>query len=450
MRSLLVVILIGIGLAGGVVSRHAALLMYVWFSLFRPVEWVWWNLAPLRLSLVTGLLLLVPSLLTGILPNVTHPLSILSWIFMGCVLVAHYTTYISPADWAWVDQFARLLVVSGLAVSLATTKPRLSQLIAVIAGSFAFYSAKAGVVSMLGGGVQFAEGQAGAFVDNNGYALAVNMAIPFMATAAVTLTVPFPGIKYIRQGFWLCIPLSVITVIATMSRGGLLGLGALAIVGVLLQRRPILWGTGLAVVGGLVFAFAPKPEGYMERMNTITTYEEVGENSALSRLHFWRVAVDMVDDNPLGVGLRNYDLAYDDYDFLDGAFGSGRSVHSSHFQVLAETGYLGFAVWLAMFAYAFIICLRIRYGAAALAGLSDEDRRYYIVSATSLAASMFAFVVGGAFIAAANNDFTWMTFGVTAALHRMYKADALALLPARVDADRAAAVIPRPRRKAIA
>ncbi len=450
MRSLLILILIGIGLAGGVVSRHVALLMYVWFSLFRPVEWVWWNLAPLRLSLVTGLMLLVPSLLTGIFPNITHPLSILSWIFMGCVLVAQFTTYLPPPDWAWVDQFARLLVVSGLAVSLATTKPRLSQLIAVIAGSFAFFSAKAGVVSMLGGGVQFSQGQAGAFIDNNGYALAVNMAIPLMATAALTLTVPFPGIKYIRQGFWLCIPLSVITVIATMSRAGLLGLGALAVVGVLLQRRPILWGTGIAVAGGLIFVLAPKPEGYMERMNTITTYEEVGEASALSRLHFWRIATVMVADNPLGVGLRNYDLVYDDYDDLDGAYGRGRSVHSSHFQVLAETGYLGFVVWIAMFAHAFTICLRIRYGATAQAGLSPEDRRYYMVSATSLAASMFAFIVGGAFIASANNDFTWMTFGVTAALDRMYKADVLALKPARIDAERAAAVIPRPRRKAIA
>ena len=155
MRSIFILILIGLGLAGGLVSRHVALLAYVWFSLFRPVEYAWVDLSALRLSLVTGLVLLVPSLLTGVFPNVTHPLSVLSWLFMACVLVAQSTTFL-PTDWSWVDQLARLLVVSGLSVSLATTKPRLSQLIAVIAGSFAFYSAKAGLVSMLGGGVQFA------------------------------------------------------------------------------------------------------------------------------------------------------------------------------------------------------------------------------------------------------------------------------------------------------
>ncbi len=449
MRSIFVLLIIGMGLAGGIVSRHVALLAYVWFSLFRPVEYVWMDLSSLRLSLLTGLVLLVPSLLTGIFPNITHPLSILSWLFMGCVLIAQYTTYI-PTDWSWVDQFARLLVVSGLCVSLATTKPRLSQLIAVIAGSFAFYSAKAGLVSMLGGGVQFAEGQAGAFVDNNGYALAVNMAIPFMATAAVTLTVPFPGIKYIRQAFWICIPLSVVTVIGTMSRAGLLGLGTLALVFALLQRRPVLWTTGMVVGGALVFTLAPKPDGYMERMGTITKYEEVGEGSALGRLHFWRIAFIMTADNPLGVGLRNYDHAYDDYDDSGGAFGRGRSVHNSHLQVMTEEGYAGFLIWLTMFGYALIACVRIRFGAAKLQGLSAEDRQFYQVTATSLAASMLAFMVGGAFIASANNDFTWMTFGVVAATHRMYRAEVLALKPARVDTDRAAAVIPRARRKAIA
>lgn len=449
MRSIFIIVLIGMGLAGGLISRHVALLAYVWFSLFRPLEFQWMDLSSLRLSLLTGLVLVVPSLLTGIFPNVTHPLSILSWLFMGCVLVAQFTTYIAT-DWGWVDQFARLLVVSGLSVSLATTKPRLTQLIAVIAGSFAFYSAKGGLVSILNGGMQFSEGQAGAFADNNGYAMAVNMAIPLMATAAATLSMPLPGAKYVRQGFWLCIPLSIVTVIGTMSRAGLLGLGTLALVLALLQRRPVVWTTGIVAAGALIFVLAPKPEGYVERMGTIYTYEEVGEGSALGRLHFWRIATLMADDNPFGVGLRNYDRAYDDYDDSQGAYGRNRSVHSSHLQVLAELGYAGLAIWVLIFSYAIVTCLRIRFKAAKLVGLTDDDRSFYMTVATALAASMLAFLVGGMFISAANNDFTWITFGVVAALDRMYRADVIALRPARVDTDRAAAVIPRVRRKAIA
>lgn len=449
MRSIFVLVLIAIGFAASVVSRQAALYTYVWFSLFRPLEWMWMDVSSLRLSLVAGLLLLVPSLLTGKLPNVSHPLNLIAWLFLGTVLTAQYTTYLR-LDLYWVDQFVRLLVVSTLMVTLIKTRDHFSQLVAVMAGSFAFYSAKAGVASILGGGVQFAEGQAGAFVDNNGYALAINMALPLMAATSVTLQAPLPGLKRWRRAFLIAIPLSIITVIGTMSRAGLLGLGTLAVVTSLLQRRPVMWLSGMAVAGGLFFAFAPKPEGYMERMQTITTYEEVGEGSALSRLHFWQVAYEMAKANPLGVGLRGYDRAYDDHDFSGGAYGSGRSVHNSHLQVLSEEGFAGFTLWVLAFAVAFWICLRMRFSAAKRPGLSDEDRSYYITMSTAFAASMVAFLVGGTFIAVSNNDLTWMTFGAVATLDRIYRAHLASLAPAAVSADRAAPVVPRARRKAIA
>jgi putative inorganic carbon (hco3(-)) transporter len=449
MRSALVLVLIFAGLAGSLLSRHIGLLNYVWFSLFRPIEWIWWNVYWMRLSLVSGLMLIVPCLLTGKLPNVTHPISLLSWAFMGTVVIAHYTSYLA-SNLDWVDQFFRLLLVVTLSITLVDTKAKLTHLVAVIAGSFAFFSAKAGVSYLMGGGAVFAEGQAGAFADNNGYALAVNMAIPLMAAAGTTLQWNVPALKRIRQGFLVSIPLSVLTVIGTMSRAGLLGLAALGVVFVGLQRRPLLWGGGVLTVAALTFAVAPLPEGYLERMQTIRTYEEVGEGSALSRFHYWHIAVVMVERHPFGVGLRRYDEAYDAHDDSAGAWGFSRSVHNSHLEVLAELGYMGFVLWLVIFAYAFWACLKVRFGAVSLPGLSDDDRALYVNLSTAYMASMFAFIVGGSFIAAANNDLTWMTFGCIAITERLYRADVAALRPARVATDRAAAVVPRPQRKAIA
>jgi putative inorganic carbon (hco3(-)) transporter len=449
MRSIFVLFLIAIGFTGAVVSRHYGLLTYVWFALFRPVDWMWWNVAPLRLSLVAGLLFLVPCILTGKLPNVTHPMSILSSLFFGTVVVAHYTSYL-PSNLDWVDQFARLLIVCTLSITLVDTKKKLSQLVAVMAGSFAFFSAKAGFFFLLGGGVQFSAGQAGAFIDNNGYALAVNMAIPLMAAAASTLQADVPYLKQFRQSFLLCIPFSIMTVIGTMSRAGLLSLGALAVVVTILQRRPFLWAGGMLLGGLLTYAVVPLPEGYVDRMQTIQTYEQVGEGSALSRFHFWRIALVMAERHPFGVGLRRYDDAYDDHDDTAGYWGSHRSVHNSHLGVLAEQGYAGFALWILTFAYAYWTCMRVRFGATSLPGLSDEDRRFYVTIATAFMASMFAFIVGGSFIAASNNDLTWLTFACIAILQRLYRADAAALREKPIATDRAAAVVPRPRRQAIA
>jgi putative inorganic carbon (hco3(-)) transporter len=174
----------------------------------------------------------------------------------------------------------------------------------------------------------------------------------------------------------------------------------------------------MAVVIATALPFIPLPKGYTERMTTIVTYESTGEESATSRLHFWEVAWDMAIDRPLGVGMRNFDYAYDSYDFLDGRFGRGRAVHNSHLQVLAEQGFVGFFLWVGAFATAISLCMRMRrIGRSQLAGTPDGEFVFFMAGA--LIISMVAFMVGGTFIALALNDLTWMTFALVAALDRI-------------------------------
>src|SRR3989442_7212681 len=164
----------------------------------------------------------------------------------------------------------------------------------------------------------------------------------------------------------------------------------------------------------------PMPQGFLNRLRTIETYNEVGDQSALGRLHFWQVALHMVADQPFGIGLHNYVPTYDRYDFTNGQYGRGRAVHSSHLEVLAETGYLGAAIWSGLFAFGFVACVRIR--ARARGGeLEPDDRTFLRSAAAGLMASMAAFIVGGAFLAIALNDITWLTFGLVAALDRISK-----------------------------
>ena len=57
-----------------------------------------------------------------------------------------------------------------------------------------------------------------------------------------------------------------------------------------MQRRRALALTAICVAAAAGYWFVPGPDSYVNRMNTIGTYEEVGDTSALSRLHYWRVA----------------------------------------------------------------------------------------------------------------------------------------------------------------
>ena len=126
----------------------------------------------------------------------------------------------------------------------------------------------------------------------------------------------------------------------------------------------------------------------------------------------------MAKDRPFGVGMRNFDYAYDSYDFLDGHYGHGRAVHNSHLQVLAEQGFIGFFLWIAAFVTAISRCMRMRkIGRGQLA--NSPDGEFVFIMAGSLIVSMVAFIVGGTFIALALNDLTWMTFALVAALDRV-------------------------------
>jgi putative inorganic carbon (HCO3(-)) transporter len=162
----------------------------------------------------------------------------------------------------------------------------------------------------------------------------------------------------------------------------------------------------------------PIPESYVARLRTIKTYEEVGEDSALSRPHFWKVGLRMVADNPLGVGLKQYEFAYDRYDFSRGRFGHKRAVHNSHVQVLAELGYMGEAAWAGLFVYGVITCIRVRARSKS-DRLDPRTAQFLFTVANGLLTSMTGFLVGGTFLSLALNDLTWLTFGMVAAVDRM-------------------------------
>jgi len=423
LRTLLVFAILVPGIAKGIRDRFMALLLYFWWAFFRPQDWVWIDITVLQPSLLLGMLLIVPSIFSGVYPNLTHPLSIGSCLFLLSGLIAQFSAVNQAMGWEWIDFYTRLIIVCLLAVTLTTTPRRFIAVLAVVSGSFGFHAAKAGLASLLGGGLRFFDGLSGAFVDNNGYACGTAMMIPLLVAVGdnIELIVPpeYPrALKWIRRGFRASVPLCMFTVVSTYSRGGFLALAASIMVYVALHRSRVRFALSLAAAITILLTFVPIPEGYVDRLETIQTYEEVGEESAISRTHFWQVALAMADDKPFGVGLRNYEFAYDKYDFSEGKYGHGRAVHSSHFQVLAELGYFGVLIWFTQFGIAFFVALQVRRRSWT-PGLPPESARFLITTSNCIISSMTAFLVGGSFLGLALNDVTWLTFSLLAALDMM-------------------------------
>src|SRR5258708_40152448 len=107
LRSLLVIMILIPGIVAGLFSRFAALQLYLWFALFRPQEWLWIDVSQPRLSLLIGLLLVIPSVLTGGLPDVTHPLSAGAAMFLLTALGPPLNADRPDIGWQWPDYHTR-------------------------------------------------------------------------------------------------------------------------------------------------------------------------------------------------------------------------------------------------------------------------------------------------------------------------------------------------------
>src|ERR1700741_4452550 len=144
LRSLLVLAVLVPGFFAALANGYAALLMYLWFALFRPQDWLWIDITSLRMSMVLGVILIVPAIASGLLPNVTNPLSVGMVGFLLCSLVTQSVAVRPDIGWTWIDFMARLFLASTMIMTLSSTPKRLAGVVAVISGSLAFHAAKAG------------------------------------------------------------------------------------------------------------------------------------------------------------------------------------------------------------------------------------------------------------------------------------------------------------------
>ena len=149
--------------------------------------------------------------------------------------------------------------------------------------------------------------------------------------------IPMGCLLFRRAGFigrlwWLACVLTVLYgVYLTNSRGAMLGV--LLVVGAYIWHR-----RGVVVAGVLGAAGLAAMKLLSSRMQEL----DAGEESASGRVDAWYEGLQMFTSHPLlGVGPGNFT----DYNQL--------TAHNSFVLVLAETGFVGYVLWLAMVGYSF-------------------------------------------------------------------------------------------------
>ncbi len=169
----------------------------------------------------------------------------------------------------------------------------------------------------------------------------LSLVLMFPLAFAIGLTTTPRMNIFIRILGAIAIAVLMAAVIATQSRGGLLGsLAVFGIFAIKLIRSKALLIT-LGIIGALaLFAMA----GISDRASGGAAEEGI-DASAMGRLYAWEAAFYMALDNPItGVGLNNF---YANYFFYSQHWdGLNHAVHSTWFGVLAETGFVGLIVFI--------------------------------------------------------------------------------------------------------
>ena len=435
MRSLVVLIFTFFFMLAAVKSSSVAALLYWWFAIFRPQDWIFWNVSRLHLPFLAAILFIVPALARGFWPRVDNKLATFMVLWYLLALIAYLSVGcrgVGPLAGA-TQNLAMLILVVLITERVMNNQQKLLYIVAIVGLSLGFHAGKAGINNILVGGSSNygAANLTGLFSGSNAFAMGSGMLVFYIIFVYQQIKKPssltlFPEFiqnspllqKLIKWGLLITIIGTVYNVIALFSRGAALatfaGIFAMA---VLHPKRKKIFAIGIPLVF-IALIFIPTPEGYEERMSSVFEEQEDLDKSAASRPHFWAVAAAIVKDHPFGVGPGCYQDFYNDYDPTNGQYGHYRSVHSSHFQILTESGYAGAALWILLIFTAWSKQLKIRKLSMTAANKLSNPQ-FYGDAASMLICSQIVFVLGGAFYEWAHNDIIWLSWGITIALERM-------------------------------
>jgi O-antigen ligase len=175
----------------------------------------------------------------------------------------------------------------------------------------------------------------------------------------------------VLTGFYACAVLLLAAgVFVSWSRGAWLSLIA-AMVGVVfaLPRRTFIsFAVSLIAVGLFVgaYTFNLIPQSVVARLASSTSdffafqdmrgIDITTDNYAVAeRLAHWQAALNMAEANPLGVGLGNYEVVYDQYRLLAWKFPLGHA-HNYYLNILAEAGIIGLLAYLFFMGHNLVMC----------------------------------------------------------------------------------------------
>jgi putative inorganic carbon (HCO3(-)) transporter len=318
--------------------------------------------------------------------------------------------------WGFVSKILLMTVVS---VGIVNSRAHLRWLVLAIGGSFALLVLHSLPGIILSGGEFRVYGPDNSMLaNNNGFGLAVNMALPFLFCLART-----ESNRRLKLLLWTAFIAGIIVSFFTYSRGALVGLIAMAVFMMLLSNQKLMLIP--VVLLACLFAAFVAPQKLRDRMSQTT---DTTESSAQSRLNSWAYCWNVANAYPVtGGGFDAYTQA-----LFDKYAPNPKDVHGPHsiyFGVLLEHGFVGFSLYFLLMAHCFVVLRRTSKRARRL---GDEQSAHY---ADMLMFSLVGFLASGAFLGSTYFDFYFTIVACTAMLKRVCREEWAANVDPEADSE---------------
>lgn len=382
------------------VFRHAwiGVLLWTWISVMNPHRLAWGFAHNAPFAAIAGGATLIALFTTKDPLRLARSgpvyalIAFILWMFVTTAFA------VSPAgSFEQLNKIIKIQLMTLVALAALHEKKHIELFVWVNALSLGFFGFKGGIYTIQTAGGGKVWGPGGFIGGNNEIGLAMLVAIPLQYYLYQISTQ-----RWIRWGLLATMLLSAVAVLGTQSRGAFLAILAMGFL--LWVRAPgnkLLPGITILVVGSVLFAFMP--QSWHDRMATIGTYEQDG--SAMGRINVWETSINIANHRPTGAGFSMYSRAvFDVYaprpkEQRAADPSIPRAAHSNYFQVLGEHGWVGLALYLAIWWLSWRDAARLR---KLTKGRADLQWVYRLAGMCQV--SLVGFTVGGAFLSLAYFD----------------------------------------------
>jgi O-antigen ligase len=382
--------LAGAGMGAGSETPFRALMAFTFVLILAPQSFVP-ALAPMRPGLLMAAIAITTYLIDRLV-NSRPILSITPEIAVSAALLAWAVATIPWSLWPGgslafiLEVYSKTLAIFCLLAQVVVTPRRLRAvargltLMAIPLALFGIREYLAGRFISAGAVRRIQSYDAPLTQNPNDLALMLNLILPL--TLALILMKPTPGARLVLVAGAL---VSVVAIILTFSRAGFL---TLAVTGVLYLARTLRRpgrGWALAVLALALLGTPFLPQGYVDRLSTITDIRSDPTGSAQERWGDTQAAVRFVAANPVvGAGIAMNALALNEY---RGAL--WKKVHNVYLEYAVDLGLPGLALFLVLLAG----CIRATAVVKRRAAPRPEGRDLFLLAEgiqTALCAFAFA------------------------------------------------------------